>query len=71
MSGRPKRVLDPREPGPPVKHQKFGDLKLDKTFIAFNKENVSKFHKGKTLSDEHKQKISESHKGKIKNWSKD
>ena len=43
MSSRAKRVLDHREPGPPVKHQKFGDLKLDKTFIAFNKENVSKF----------------------------
>jgi group I intron endonuclease len=35
------------------------------------KENVSKFHKGKILSDEHKQKISNSHKGKTKNWAKD
>ena len=35
------------------------------------KANVSKFHKGKTLSGEHKRKISEAHKGKKKPWSKE
>lgn len=35
------------------------------------KENVSKFHKGKVLSDEHKQKISDAHKGKTKDWAKE
>ena len=35
------------------------------------KENVSKFHKGKILTEEHKEKISEAHKGKTKDWAKD
>jgi group I intron endonuclease len=35
------------------------------------RENVSKFHKGKILSEEHKEKISEAHKGKTKDWAKD
>ncbi len=35
------------------------------------KADVSKFHKGKTLSEEHKRKISEAHKGKKKPWSKE
>ena len=30
--------------------------------------NVSKFHKGKKLTDEHKKKISDAHKGKQKPW---
>jgi group I intron endonuclease len=35
------------------------------------RENISKFHKGKILSEEHKEKISEAHKGKTKDWAKD
>lgn len=35
------------------------------------RENVSKFHKGKILSEEHKEKISNAHKGKNKPWAKD
>ena len=35
------------------------------------RENVSKFHKGKILTEEHKEKISNAHKGKTKDWAKD
>lgn len=35
------------------------------------RENVSRFHKGKKLSEEHKRKISEAHKNKKKPWSKE
>ena len=47
-----------------------GDTISNNPNLATIKEKVSKFHKGKKLTDEHKQKISEAHKGKIKNWSK-
>lgn len=35
------------------------------------RENVSKFHKNKILSDEHKDKIAKAHEGKSKPWASD
>jgi group I intron endonuclease len=48
-----------------------GDTISNHPNIETIKNNVSKFHKGKILSKEHKEKISEAHKGKTKNWAKD
>jgi group I intron endonuclease len=48
-----------------------GDTISNHPNIETLRENVSKFHKGKILSEEHKKKISEAHKGKTKDWVKD
>jgi len=47
-----------------------GDTISNHPDIELIKENVSKFHSGKVLSDEHKQKISDAHKGMKKPWTK-
>jgi group I intron endonuclease len=48
-----------------------GDTISNHPNIETIRENVSKFHKGKFLSEEHKEKISNSHKGKTKDWAKE
>lgn len=47
-----------------------GDTISNHPNLEIIKENVSKFHKGKTLSEEHKEKISNAHKGMEKPWAK-
>lgn len=48
-----------------------GDTISNHPNIEIIRENVSKFHKGKNLTEDHKQKISDAHKGKTKHWAKD